>query len=34
MDGDEEKIEIVDLDQLEQGSMCSCASWDDNPFGG
>lgn len=31
-DGDE--VEIVDLDQLEQSAMCSCASWDDNPHAG
>jgi len=30
----EEEVEIVDMDQLEQSEMCSCASWDDNPHNG
>ena len=26
-----EELEIVDLNLLEEGSMCSCSSGDDNP---
>lgn len=34
MSEEEIKIVVIELDQLEQNSMCSCASWDDNPHSG